>query len=376
MFTLALKNLIHDPTRLAIAVVGVTFSVILMAAQAGLFLGFMENSSLIIDNVDTDIWVTSKNSKNFDFSQPISERKVNQVERVQGVASTAKLILAWGVTMNPDGGSEQVEVVGYDPDTGIGGPWSMREGLASDVKGGLYAIMDESSEKHLGRLTVGEYREILGQRIKIVGISTGVKSFTTAPVVFTSYSTAQQIAQGFLGGPERTVFILVRVVPGLNPKDVVEEIGRSVDHVDVYTKADYSWKTMRYWMFETGMGIGFLVTMVMAFLVGIVIVGQTIYSSTMDHLKEFGTLKAIGAENHHIYQIIFHQAFVNAFLGFLVGMAVTYFTKDFYDKIGAALVLPPWAIGALLAATFTMCFFAAFVSVWKAMRVEPAAVFR
>jgi putative ABC transport system permease protein len=96
----------------------------------------------------------------------------------------------------------------------------------------------------------------------------------------------------------------------------------------------------------------------------------------MDHLKEFGTLKAIGAENYHIYQIIFHQAFVNAFLGFLVGMAVTYFTKDFYEKIGAVLVLPKWAIGGLLAATFTMCFFAAFVSVWKAMRVEPAAVFR
>jgi putative ABC transport system permease protein len=354
----------------------VSFSVILMAAQAGLFLGFMENSSLIIDHIDADIWITSKNSKNFDFSQPIPERKVNQVQRAQGVGSAEKLILAWGVTKNPDGGSEQVEIVGYDPDTGTGGPWNMREGKAGDVKGGLYAIMDESAENHLGKLTIGEYREVLGQRLKIVGISREVKSFTTAPVVFTSYSTAQQIAAGFLGGPERTVFILVRVAPGLNPKDVVEEIQRSVDHVDVYTKAEYSWKTQRYWMFDTGMGVGFLLTMAMAFLVGIVIVGQTIYSSTMDHLKEFGTLKAIGAENRHIYQIIFHQAFVNAFLGFLLGMAVTYFTKDFYVKIGAALVLPAAAVASLLLATLAMCFFAAFVSVWKAMRVEPAAVFR
>lgn len=336
----------------------------------------MENSSLIIDHVDTDIWITSKNSKNFDFSQPISERKVNQVQRVHGVATAEKLILAWGVTKNPDGGSEQVEIVGYDPDTGIGGPWRMKEGAAHDVKGGLHAIMDESAEKHLGKLTVGEYREVLGHRLKIVGISRGVKSFTTAPVVFTSYTTAQQVGAAFLGGPEKTVFILVRVVRGLNPKDVVEEIRRSVDHVDVYTKAEYSWKTMRYWMFDTGMGIGFLVTMVMAFLVGIVIVGQTIYSSTMDHLKEFGTLKAIGAENRHIYQIIFHQAFVNAFLGFLVGMAITYFTKDLYEKIGAVLVLPTWALVSLLVATLMMCFLAAFVSVWKAMRVEPAAVFR
>jgi putative ABC transport system permease protein len=107
-----------------------------------------------------------------------------------------------------------------------------------------------------------------------------------------------------------------------------------------------------------------------------VIVGQTIYSSTMDHLKEFGTLKAIGAENRHIYQIIFHQAFVNAFLGFLVGMTFTYFTKDLYDKIGAALLLPTWALVTLLLVTLMMCFVAAFVSVWKAMRVEPAEVFR
>jgi putative ABC transport system permease protein len=190
MLTLAIKNLLHDPTRLAIAVVGVAFSVILMAAQGGLFLGFMENSSLIIDHIDADIWITSKNSKNFDFSQAIPERKVNQVQRVQGVTSAEKLILAWGIIKTPDGGSEQVEIIGYNPDTGLGGPWSMREGNITDVKGGMYAIMDESAEKYLGKLTVGEYREIMGQRLKIVGISREAKSFTTAPVVFTSYSTA------------------------------------------------------------------------------------------------------------------------------------------------------------------------------------------
>ena len=374
MLTIAIKNLLHDPTRLAIAVVGVTFSVILMAAQAGLFLGFMENSALIIDHIDADIWITSKNSKNFDFSQAIPERKVNQVQRVQGVTSAEKLVLAWGIIKTPDGGSEQVEIIGYNPDTGLGGPWSMREGNITDVKGGMYAIMDESAEKHLGKLTVGEYREIMGQRLKIVGISREAKSFTTAPIVFTSYNTAQQLL--IYIGPEKTVFILVRVAAGLNPKNVVEEIRRSVDHVDVYTKAQYSWKTKKYWMFDTGMGFGFLLTLVMAFLVGIVIVGQTIYSSTMDHLKEFGTLKAIGAENHHIYQIIFEQAFVYAFLGFLAGMAVTFLTQDLYDKIGAALVLPTGALIGLLISTFMMCFFAAFVSVWKAMQVEPAAVFR
>src|SRR5438309_11360613 len=131
-----------------------------MASQIGVFLGFMENSGLMIDHIDADIWVTSKNSKNFDFSQAIPERKLNQVQRVEGVASAEKLILAWGNARTPDGGSENVEIVGYNPDTGLGAPWAMREGKITDVKGGMYAIIDESAEDHLGNLTIGDYREI------------------------------------------------------------------------------------------------------------------------------------------------------------------------------------------------------------------------
>jgi putative ABC transport system permease protein len=374
MLTIAIKNLLHDKMRFAIAVTGVGFSVILIAAQTGVFLGFMENSALIIDRTNADIWITSKNSKNFDFSQPFPERKLNQVLRVQGVASGEKLIFGWGLIRTPDGGSEQVEIVGFNPDTGIGGPWVMREGKFSDVKGGLHAIMDESSEARLGNVQVGDYREIAGRRVKIVGISQEAKSFTTAPIVFTSYTTARQLMDYLK--PEETVFILLKVLPGADVQQVAAEIRETVDYVDVYTKAEYSWRTKRYWMFDTGMGFGFLLTVVMAFLVGIVIVSQTIYSSTIEHLKEFGTLKAIGADNRHIYQIIFQQAFINALLGYSVGMAFTFLTQGVYTKIGTTLLLPPGTIISILITTLVMCFIAGFVSVWKAMQVPPAEVFR
>ncbi len=128
MLIIALKNLLHDKTQFAVAVLGVSFSVILMAGQIGVFLGFMDNCALMIDNTDADIWITSKNSRNFDFSQPLPERKLNLALRVKGVASGEKLIFGWSTIRNPDGGSEQVEIVGFNPDTGIGGPWAMREG--------------------------------------------------------------------------------------------------------------------------------------------------------------------------------------------------------------------------------------------------------
>ncbi|HEY3196416.1 MAG TPA: ABC transporter permease [Nitrospirales bacterium] len=374
MLIVAIKNLLHDKTQFAVAVIGVSFSVILMAAQIGVFLGFMENSALMIDNTDGDIWITSKNSRNFDFSQPFPERKLNQAMRVNGVASGEKLIFGWSMIRNPDGGSEQVEVVGFNPDTGIGGPWSMREGKASDVKGGLNVIVDESSLGRLGDIVVGDYREITAHRLKIVGISRQAKSLTTAPIIFTSYTNAAELVPYVR--PDETVFILLKVVPGFNPRTVAAEIRQTVDHVDVYTKAEYSLKTKMYWMFETGMGFGFLLTAIMAFAVGIVVVGQTIYSSTIEHLQEFGTLKAIGAENRHIYEIIFEQAFVSAVIGFAVGIGFTFVTQGLYVKIGLALLLPPVMIVSVLAATLLMCFMAGFVSVWKAMHTAPAEVFR
>ncbi len=374
MYSIAVKNLIHDKTRFAIALVGVTFSVILISAQVGIFLGFMNSASTVIDHIDADLWVTSKNSRNFDFSQPFPERKLNQVLRVRGVAYAEKLILGWGIIRNPDGGSEQAEVIGYNPETGIGGPWAMRRGRVGDVKGGMHAILDESSQERLGKFELGDYREVMGHRLKIVGISHGAKSLTTAPFVFTSYSTAQR-ALSYLGA-ENTVFLLVRVVPGVDPREVAAELRNTVDYVDVYTKAEYSWKTKQYWTFETGVGFGLLLTMLMAFIVGIVIVGQTIYSSTVDHLKDFGTLKAIGATGRHIYQIIFHQALINAFLGYLVGASLTFFTRHLYENLGIPLALTPEVMGGVLVVTVLMCILASFISVQKAVKVEPAAVFR
>ena len=374
MYAIAIKNLIYDKTRFAIALVGVTFSVVLISAQAGIFLGFMESASAIIDHTDADIWVTSKNSQNFDFAEPFPERRLNQVLRVKGVAHGEKLILGWGVMKRPDGGTEQVELIGYNPDSGIGGPWAMGEGRITDVKGGMHAIMDESSRKRLGNFGIGDYREVLGHRLKIVGISRDARSLTTAPFVFTSYSTAQRVLTYM--GTENTVFILVRLVSGFDPQEVAAELRATVDYVDVYTKAEYASKTRDYWTYETGVGYGFLLTMVMAFVVGIVIVGQTIYSSTMDHLKEFGTLKAIGATNRHIYQIIFNQSIINAVLGYIVGAIVTFLTKGLYEAFGVTLNLPPQTMVGILGATLLMCFFAGFISVWKALRVEPAAVFR
>ncbi len=309
MFSVALKIILYDKVRTLITLSGVVFAVSLIFAQIGIYLGLMETASTIIDHTPGDIWITSKNSRNFDFSQPFPEHKINQVLAAEGVKGVEKLIVTWAVIKQEEGGTEQIEIVGYNPDTGIGGPWQMKEGHFSDVKTGNYIIIDESSVRRVGEFKIGDYREIMKRRLKIVGISKGVKSFTTAPIVFMSYKLAQDV--GGLIGHDNTVFIIANVLEGFSPKKVVRMMKDNLYDIDAFTKEDFSRKTRLYWTIETGVGFSFLITIVISFFVGMLIVGQTIYNSTMEYLKEFGTLKAIGATNFNIYQIIFSEALIS-----------------------------------------------------------------
>jgi len=374
MFSVALKLILYDRTRSLITLLGVVFAVALIFAQIGIYMGLMETSSIIIDHTPGDIWVTSKNSRNFDFSQPFPEHKINQVIATEGIESAENLIVVWGVIKQKEGGTEQVEIIGYNPNTGIGGPWRMREGYISAVKNGNYAIIDESSMRRLGKFKIGDYKEVLQKRLKIVGISEGVKSFTTAPIIFTSYKVAQSLG-GYVG-PENTVFIVAKVKDGYSVKEVVERLRKSLHDLDVYTKDEFSRKTRLYWTIETGVGFSFLITILISFLIGMLIVGQTIYNSTMEYLKEFGTLKAIGATNFDIYKIIFSEAMINAIFGYIIAFIVTLLSTKVYQATDMVFAIKIWIALLVFFLTLLMCLSAAFFSVRKIRRIDPVLVFR
>lgn len=355
-----------------ITLLGVTVSVVLVFSQVGIYLGFMQNASIIVDNTQADIWITSKNSANFDFPLAFTERKLNKVKETPGVAWADYLILAWVNVKLPDGASESLEVIGFNPDTGIGGPWRLKEGSIQALKAGPGMIVDESAFPKLGRLRIGDAVEILENKVKVVGISEGIRGFTTAPYAFTAYRTAQDILPWLR---ERTVFILVRVEQGHDASAVVERL-RQIRDIDVYTRAQYSFKTRWYWTWETGIGIGFALTAVMALIVGMTIVGQTIYTATVEHLREFGTLKAIGATNRDIYGIIVKQATINAVLGYAGGLAATLVVVRLLALVGLVVILPVATMVAVFGLTLAMCLAASYISVRKALQVDPLIVFR
>jgi putative ABC transport system permease protein len=370
---LAQRNLFHDKVRLTVTLTGIVFSVVLIVVQLGLFFGFTTATSNLIDHSNADLWITSKNVPYVEQGVAFSERKLNQVRAVPGVADAQKIIAHWTQWKRHDGGQESVQIVGINVDDPIERPWNLVEGRVEDLKSPDAVILDELYKQKLGVSHVGEEFEIGGYRARVVGFTRGIRSFTTSPYVFTSFKNAQDYTNL---REDQTMFILVRVVRGADVQQVRRELLDRVKDVDVLTTAQFSHMTTFYWMFTTGAGVAVLIAAVLGLVVGFVVVAQTIYATTMDHIREFGTLKAMGAPNGYVYKVIMKQAAISAVIGYALGMIVSVFVVQGSQKGGAAILMPmPMAVGMFFV-TLTMCVGAALVSINKVTHLDPAMVFK
>jgi putative ABC transport system permease protein len=371
---LAQRNLFHDKVRLTVTLTGIVFSVVLIVVQLGLFIGFTTATSNLIDHSRADLWITSKNVPYIEQGVAFSERKLYQVRAVSGVADAQKMIAQFTQWKRHDGGQESVQVVGFNvDDQQLERPWNLVVGRVEDLKSPDAVILDELYKQKLGVTRVGEVFEIGGHRARVVGFTNGIRSFTTSPYVFTSFKNAQT----FTGLREdQTLFILVKRAPGANVEQVRRALVDRVADVDVLTSAQFSRMTTFYWMFTTGAGVAVLIAAALGLIVGFVVVAQTIYATTMDHIREYGTLKAMGAPNSYVYKVIMEQAAISAVIGYVLGMFVSVFVVHGSQKGGAAILLPtPMAVGMFFL-TLLMCVGAALVSINKVTRLDPAMVFK
>jgi len=370
---LAQRNLFHDKVRLTVTLTGIVFSVVLIVVQLGLFIGFTTATSNLIDHSGADLWITSKNVPYVEQGVAFSERKLNQVRAVEGVADAQKIIARWTQWKRHDGGQDSVQIVGINVDDRLEQPWNLVEGRVEDLKSPDAVILDELYKQKLGVTRVGEVFEIGGHRARVVGFTRGIRSFTTSPYVFTTFKNAQN----YTGLREdQTMFILVKVAPGADLQRVRRELLDHVTDVEVFTTSQFSRMTTFYWMFTTGAGVAVLIAAGLGLVVGFVVVAQTIYATTMDHIREFGTLKAMGAPNSYVYKVIMKQAAISAVIGYVLGMIVSAFVVHASQKGGAAILMPASMAVGMFFLTLTMCVGAALVSINKVTRIDPAMVFR
>jgi putative ABC transport system permease protein len=373
MTLLAVRNLLHDRVRLAVTLTGIIFALVLIAVQFGLFLGFMETSSNIVQRSGVDLWVTAPGIPHVNGGSVQPERRRYQVLSVPGVAKAEPYLLAFANWKLPSGAKESVQVVGYDLDTGLGGPDAIVEGSPDALRADDTVVIDLHYRRKLGIARMGDAAEINGVRARVAGYTSGMLSFTTAPYIFTSFKHAQKYMN--LDRAE-TIFIVVRLAPGADAAAVKRGIARAVPECEVFTNAELARKTQFYWVFSTGAGITTLMGAVLGLLVGTVVVAQTIYSATVDHLREFGTLKAMGAANRYIYRVIVEQAVLAAAMGYGLAIGIAYMVVRGARNGDALMKLPPEMALGLFGLAVVMCVAASLLSIRKATTIDPAMVFR
>jgi putative ABC transport system permease protein len=375
MGTLAWKNLMHDKGRLAVTLTGVVFALVLILAQAGLFLNFLDTSGNIVAHADADVWITAPDIPHINAGTPIHDADRVKALEVPGVERVERYILAWVFWKLPSGAEEMVQVIGFTAEGEMGHPWNIVAGKLGDVKANNAVIVDELYLSKLGVRGVGDVVEVNGRKAKVVGLTRGVRSFTTAPYMFTSFKNAQNYAS-YEFGPDETMFLLVRLKPGADVRAVQAALKQRLPDLDVCTSAEIGWRTQKYWVFETGAGLIMIAGSVLGLMVGVVVVAQTIYAATMDHVQEFGTLKAIGASNGRIYQVILLQAAFSAILGYVFALLIAETLASVTAESLLPILLPREVAVAALGLSLAMCMGAAMVAVRKATHIDPAMVFR
>jgi putative ABC transport system permease protein len=378
MLWLAFKTLFQERGRLVITLVGIVFSTVLTLLEVAIYIGMMGNATGVVRHTDADIWVMSKNVPNFDFSQPFPAYRIDRVRAFDQVLWADKIHVWFAFLKLHDGRREQAEVIGFNPDTGVGGPWSMAVGTPAEVKGGHYMIMDTSARQRLGELKIGSLWELnlfQAQSFKLVALSKGVVSFTTIPVVFTSYNEVERSLAN-TGFADETSFIVAKLKNPSTLEDVVKKLRIELPDNDVYTRQEFIRRAVLYWTVQTGMGMAFFLTAILAVLIGGAIVGQTIYAGTMEHLRDYGTLKAMGARNRDINSIILSQAATSAVLGFVIGVAITFLLRGAILRAGVPMQTSWLLLAALFISIVVTCLGAAYISVRKVRTLDPVTVFR
>jgi putative ABC transport system permease protein len=370
--TIAFRNLIHDRVRLAVTLIGILFSIVLVAVQLGLYLGARTMITSMIDQSDGDLWVMAYATKNFEEAQPISLRERYAALATPGVAKAIPLITSFTDWRKPTGGSTLVVVIGADREDGGLSPWNVIEGDVSGLGARDAVMVDKTYLAELGLNGVGDTAQVGASRVRVTGLTDGIRSFTVTPYIFTTMSRARALLDM---PPDRITYVLVKLAPGASAEVVRDAIRAKVPDSEVLTKAEFRTRSLNHWLFATGAGVALLGGALLGLVVGTVIVAQTLYSSTKDHLNEFATLRALGSSSGYIHKVILAQAGLSAVLGYILGMTIAMSITYLSEATALPIVMTPALAALLLALTVAMCTVSAIAAIGKVMRIDPAMVF-
>jgi putative ABC transport system permease protein len=368
----AWQNIVHDRRRFLVTILGVSFAVFLMVFQGSLLFGFLKSASKLIDSSDFDIWMVPRGVRALEFGTPIEGRLKEMAAGVPGVAGTARVCMGFAVYQGPHGKKQLVAVVGADPNIGARFPASSPDQLGQDASPDAL-LYDRSDRKLIGVSTLPMEVEINGYRANIEKQVSGYAGFLGVPSLFTSYSNA---ARYLSINSDDAMYILVRVADGYSVSDVQRALQQRFPEVDVLTREEFAHSARTYWTIKTGAGGAILTAALLAFLIGLVVVSQTVYANTMENIEEYATLKALGASQFFVARAVLTQALICGMLGSILGLFAVIPVINQTKSLIHWIQTPWWLPAAMVLPSLIMCCLASTASVRSAVTVEPGRVFR
>jgi putative ABC transport system permease protein len=374
----ALRMLTGDTAKYFGLIFAIAFCTFLLENQASIFANIMRRTaSQMLDVTDAQVWVMDPQTEYWEQTKPLKDTDLTRVRSVPGVEWAVRLFKGTPVARTLSGKFAAAFVIGLDDATLAGvprrmfmGTWErLREPDSVIVDRAGYILLFPGEPFELGRTV-----EMNDHKVTIVGISEAAAPFVSLPVMHARYSEAVN----FLGR-ERTQlsFIIARPSAGVAPETLTERIGTQTG-LRARTTNEFMWDSIWYYMRNTGIPINFGITIGVALLVGTVVAGQTFYLFTLENLKQFGALKAIGVTNLRLIGMILLQAFTAGSLGFAIGtgLAATFFEVTGRQIATRGIFLMWQSVGLTGAAVLLVVAIASLLSIRRVLVLEPASVFR
>lgn len=377
MSWIALKMLMGDRSKYLGLIFGVTFASLLIAQQSSIFCGIMRRTcNQIRDTKGVNIWVMNPQVQYIDDLRPISDNDLYRVRSVPGVEWAVWLYKGSAQARLEDGRFQQVILFGIDDATLVGAPVEFTVGSKRDLEQPDAIAMDESGYKFLWPdqpLVPGRVLEMNDRRAVIKAIFKASETWGTMPLVYTRFSQATL----FIPSERRMLpFILAQEKPGLSATEVARQISKETE-LQALTADEFSWKTQLRYLQRTSIPINFGTTVLLGFMIGAAIAGQTFFLFTLENLKQFGALKAMGVSNPRLVSMILLQGVVVGWIGYGLGVGLATIYGQVSRVRPSMSFYMPWQVlfGTGAAVMLIVCV-ASLLSIRRVVVLEPAIVFR
>lgn len=383
MLKIALKMLIKDKAKYIGIILGLSFASFIITQQASIFIGIMSRTyGFISDTSQGDIWVMDPKVQYIDDLKPIKDTAVNVIRGIDGIEWAVPLYKGLVRARLSNGNFQNCILIGIDDATLIGGPPKMVQGKITDLKlidaiivnniGAQDKLATKLPDGKKTPLQINDVLEINDHRYVVAGICSAAKTFQSQPIIYTTYSRAT-----FSAPFERKLlsFILVKAKKNTDIIKLCKNIEKYSGYA-AYTNEQFEKLTVNYYLRYTGIPLNFGVAVLLGFIIGAAIAGQTFYNFILDNQRYLAVFKAMGAKNNILIKMTLLQVAWVGFVGWAIGSGAASLFGFLMRHTDLSFKLPIELFVFTIGSIVFICLIATILSLKKVMTVEPAIVFK